>query len=135
MEANSTRIIGDDKNPGVLGFSDQCKLAHCLGIVSDGALADLSTMSRVRNLFAHSRHAKTFADQQIKDLCANLNVAELANLLGEQEVANILGPMRYPPGDDPMKQFACSGLLLAAIIRNEGERKQKTPLEGPKVPL
>jgi hypothetical protein len=110
-DEHATRLIGDDKNPGVLGFSDQCKLAHCLGLFGDRALTDLSTLTRVRNLFAHSRQPMTFGTQQIKDLCANLKTLEVATRRSEGPIAKLLGARCYPPGNDAAKQFVCSRCL------------------------
>ena len=73
---NSEKLIGGDESPGALGFSDQCRLAYCLGPFGKETLADLKILARVRNRFAHGGRTVTFSDQRIQDLCGSLRVCD-----------------------------------------------------------
>jgi len=68
-QSHKRKLIGDKESPGILGFSDQCRLAHGLGIVSKTVLSDLLIIGRIRNRFGHSAEVITFANKRIKDRC------------------------------------------------------------------
>src|SRR5262245_53742703 len=72
-------ILGDH---GFLGEFSRCAhLAYCLGLISKGALTNLKTIGKIRNLFAHSHKPLDFEDAEIKNLCANLLLAKVAQVV------------------------------------------------------
>ena len=65
-------LIGDGESAGVLGFSDQVRLAYGLGIISEDSLYDLLIIAKIRNRFGHSPEPMRFEDKRIKDRCLAL---------------------------------------------------------------
>jgi hypothetical protein len=71
---SAERLVGTDDTAGVLGYSDQCHLAHGLGIINDDELSDLKTLAKIRNRFAHTLNRQAFRKGKIKDLCISLRM-------------------------------------------------------------
>lgn len=78
LEACLRAFLRHDKNiadmllqpEGPLGsFSSRIKTAYLLGIINASLYSDLDIMRKIRNDFAHVRHAVRFNDQSIKDRC------------------------------------------------------------------
>lgn len=81
------KLVGDSESPGSLGFADQCRLAHCLDLVSARGLSDLLTIGRIRNRFGHSTDSISFTTPRISDQCDALTTlhddgANSAEILG-----------------------------------------------------
>jgi hypothetical protein len=76
-------LLGDDDRPGKLGFTDQCRLAHALGLIDNNELHDLKTVARIRNRFAHSHDHREFDKEPIKSLCEGLKI------LGEYDISKL----------------------------------------------
>ncbi|MDB5321342.1 MAG: putative mannitol operon repressor [Phycisphaerales bacterium] len=73
------------ESQGPLGtFSSRINLVYALGLIRDDQLADLNTLRKIRNEFAHSHKALSFDVQPICDLCDNLNQIRLMSLLRGQ---------------------------------------------------
>lgn len=69
---HTKHLIGSCDSPGVLTFSDQCRLAHSLHLFGDDVLSDLLTIAKIRNRFGHSRSPLTFESPSIRDRCLSL---------------------------------------------------------------
>jgi len=95
------RLLGDDDNPGVLGYSDQSRLAYCLGLVTDSEYKDLKHLGRIRNRFAHRGDYQSFSHKAIKELCDKLKLAESYDLLDD---------------DSPRTNYTWTGAALISSI-------------------
>ncbi|MGA2271826.1 MAG: MltR family transcriptional regulator [Bryobacteraceae bacterium] len=56
-------------------LASRCDLAYCLGIFGKDVYADIRTIVKIRNNFAHTKEGATFERQDISDLCNNLTKA------------------------------------------------------------
>jgi DNA-binding MltR family transcriptional regulator len=54
-------------------YAARADLAYVLGLVNEYAFRDLKTIGTIRNAFAHSHLAVTFADQAVTDLALQLD--------------------------------------------------------------
>jgi DNA-binding MltR family transcriptional regulator len=53
-------------------LASRCDLAYCLGIFGKDVYADIRTIIKIRNNFAHTKEGATFERQDISDLCSHL---------------------------------------------------------------
>ena len=53
-------------------LASRCDLAYCLGIFGKDVYADIRTIIKIRNNFAHTKEGAAFERQDISDLCRNL---------------------------------------------------------------
>ena len=65
-EATLGRVLGT--------FHSRTQVAYCLGLISSDEYADLHTIRRIRNHFAHNSKGCSFGDQEVIDLCQNLRI-------------------------------------------------------------
>lgn len=80
-DQDSLHLLGNDDVPGVLGFADQCRLAHCLGLVTADMVADLLLIAKVRNRFGHNPYVVSFSDQRISHRCNELKTQKPPKVL------------------------------------------------------
>jgi hypothetical protein len=52
-----------------LGFMLKAKLAYCLGLIGSVSLHDISTIAKIRNVFAHQLWIDSFREPSLKELC------------------------------------------------------------------
>ncbi|MBE7478977.1 MAG: hypothetical protein HS104_03155 [Polyangiaceae bacterium] len=53
-------------------FSARTKLSYVLALIDVRSYRDLNRIRKIRNVFAHDRHPRAFADPEISSLCAAL---------------------------------------------------------------
>jgi hypothetical protein len=114
-DSNAERIFGTDDRGGELGFTDQCRMAYCLGLVGPIGLKDLETIARIRNRFAHHLSITSFADQKISTLCGNLKTPELWHDFYVRVMGRLKIPKTKPP-TEPRTRFILSVNVLNANI-------------------
>jgi mannitol operon repressor len=71
VDHKDTKKLTDGFNAPLGTFSARILGAFSLGIISEAEYAEMETLRKVRNKFAHGVTA-SFKDQQLKDLCQNL---------------------------------------------------------------
>jgi mannitol operon repressor len=71
LDHTETEKLVDGFNAPLGTLSARSLAAHALGLVSAREYAEIGTIRKIRNRFAHDIHV-SFDDQQIKDLCRNL---------------------------------------------------------------
>jgi hypothetical protein len=54
-------------------FSTRIVATHALGLISDREAAELNTLRKVRNRFAHEVHV-SFETDAVRDICSNLKM-------------------------------------------------------------
>ena len=76
---------------GALGSNgSRVALAHSLGLISSDCRADLNTVAKIRNAFAHDFNVEGFSNVRIRDLCTNLKQPALQTELARKSVS---GPL------------------------------------------
>jgi hypothetical protein len=120
------RILGTDDVGGELGFTDQCRLAYCLGLVGPIGLKDLEDVGRIRNRFAHQMGIRSFADDRVRERCLNLKSPGQFNSLVPNDVA-------CPDPADPRKRYLSTVALLNAMLWCNGAAAAAADPETTKV--
>jgi DNA-binding MltR family transcriptional regulator len=118
----STRILGGLETPGVLGFSDQCKLAHCLGLISADMLKDLKRLTRVRNRFAHTSGAVSFKDPKISGLCDALWTPKIFPVIvghAPPQVRRVFEKHAPSIDYDPAMRYLTACMVIVDVLRYE----------------
>jgi hypothetical protein len=127
-DKETTELIGGDERPGIMSYSDQCRLAHCMGIVGPSTLADLKTLGKIRNRIAHGGDPNVagLEDQRSKDLCASLRIIDR---LEEIENAEAILKTRHlriwqfmEHREDAKWRHSMATMVIEALLPVEAER-------------
>lgn len=112
-DESAESIFGTDAVPPKLGFTDQCRMAYCLGLIGPFGLDDLKMIARIRNRFAHQFGVTSFSsDVTVKKQCYALKSPESAQIVGTQRIA-LPGK---PIDEGPRKRFEVTVNLLFTMI-------------------
>lgn len=69
-------LVGDDNtyDRPLSTFGSRASACYCLGLVSKEIKADLDTISKIRNKFAHELHGLSFEEESIQGLTGSLKM-------------------------------------------------------------
>jgi mannitol operon repressor len=81
-------------------FAARLDACFALGLVDDHEYGEINLVRKIRNLFAHSRHGITFADERVQGLCASLT-SELPS----------------GGGDDPSARYRFTNSVVCLVLR------------------
>jgi mannitol operon repressor len=116
-------LLGTEDNPDcpLSTFASRIKAAYCLGLISKGEYADLNTIRKIRNHFAHKMHGLSFDDDEIVSWCNSLQ--------GAEEL--ILALTDFPRSHRSMFLVGVSSLASRIAIRTlETEKARRTVPKG-----
>jgi DNA-binding MltR family transcriptional regulator len=95
-------------------LSARCDLAYCSGIFGKDMHADIRTVTKIRNRFAHSKHRATFGDKDVSQLCMNLNLVK--------------GMNTEFSGSDPKAVFVmAAGAIILKLLTAQGTMSHRKP--------
>ena len=88
-------------------FGSKIRMGYALGIYGRITYSDLTKISRIRNVFAHSPRIITFRNDEICELCRNMGSATAYEHSKGREALfpNRPPPNVFPPSTDPRFQF------------------------------
>jgi DNA-binding MltR family transcriptional regulator len=108
---------------GVLGANGaRCQLAYCLGLITGDQCADMKTIARIRNKFAHDFSITAFDAPPVSDYCALLKSpsrrAAMPSQLFPAAVASQVTEFLTKKSEKPREQFRASvSVLLVSLLR------------------
>jgi DNA-binding MltR family transcriptional regulator len=103
------RLFGTENNPPLLGFVDQCRVAYGIGLIGPNMLADLQTLAKVRNKFAHNHKITSFSHPEIWTLCGKLKSSDKFR-------AVLNDPDKHWPQKGERSEFLATVSLLERFI-------------------
>jgi hypothetical protein len=123
LSEEERRALFETEGAPLWSFHSKILLGHAIGIYGPAAKADLLTVKRIRNAFAHAPRSIDFATPEIISECTKLRYREAVIAMDERKITKVTGATMI---NGPKEIFRTTVQLIILGLYGVGSRSEYT---------